>query len=543
VTTFTGYISQNTDVAIAAKDATSSASRTIKLLYESLSLSLNETTIYGGGSALATVTLAYAAPTAGMTVYLTNDNPDVAQVPIYVIVPSGATQATFPINTPNLIQNGTFADIEANDGVAIANVTLNIDPSPIFGMSMRPSTIAGGQQTDCVITLKSPAPTGGLKFALKSSTASAVLPGSTVIPAGASVGAFPIASKEVTKTSVALITASVGSIAVSANLTIRPSLVRWSFSISDYANKAAIGPVGQVYFSTYGYLYSFNSQGLQTWNVGAGDHQEFGSPAVDANGDVFVTGADGTLNAYGSQGQVLWTYQTKEYGLSDPTVFGSTVYMNSASGLLYAVSTSGTFKWKFLSGSYYGSPPTVGPDGTIYSPSANYLHNAVYALSSNGSVKWTFQMDQSSQSAPALAADGSVLVRGDDGTLFDLSPTGKLKWVYLVDAVDYVNSAVSVGPDGTIYCNNDYSIIALSSTGQLKWEYYGVLLPGGISVSKTGNLYFTDYSGIVYSMNDSGVLLWEYQTNAFEIDYAPTVAPDGTVYVGADYDSLYAFYP
>jgi hypothetical protein len=62
-------------------------------------LSLDRTSVAGGGSAIGTVTLTAPAPAAGAVITLKSSNTNVAAVPASVTVTGGATAATFKVTT------------------------------------------------------------------------------------------------------------------------------------------------------------------------------------------------------------------------------------------------------------------------------------------------------------------------------------------------------------------------------------------------------------------------------------------------------------
>jgi hypothetical protein len=78
------------------------------------SLTLNPTTVTGGAqSSTGTVTLSGPAPADGAQVTLSSDNTAAARVPSSVIVPAGATSATFTVNT-SVVLLSTSATISAS---------------------------------------------------------------------------------------------------------------------------------------------------------------------------------------------------------------------------------------------------------------------------------------------------------------------------------------------------------------------------------------------------------------------------------------------
>jgi hypothetical protein len=90
-----------------------------------ISLTLNPLTIQGGSNSTGTVTISAPAPTAGLVVDLTSNNPFVAQIPSLVVVTSGQTVATFTITTPTLAGAQT-ATITASAGGVSQSATLTV---------------------------------------------------------------------------------------------------------------------------------------------------------------------------------------------------------------------------------------------------------------------------------------------------------------------------------------------------------------------------------------------------------------------------------
>ena len=107
--------------------ATQSATLTINPagLPSPVSLTLNPLTVQGGNTSIGTVTISAPAPTAGLVVDLTTDNPFVSQIPSYVVVTSGQTVATFTIATPTLSSSQT-ATITTTAGGVSQSATLTV---------------------------------------------------------------------------------------------------------------------------------------------------------------------------------------------------------------------------------------------------------------------------------------------------------------------------------------------------------------------------------------------------------------------------------
>jgi len=86
------------------------ASATYTIQQPSLtSLTLNPSSVVGGplGFSTGTVTLSGPAPSGGAVVSLSSSNPSVASVPASVMVPAGATSASFTVNTSVVVVSTT----------------------------------------------------------------------------------------------------------------------------------------------------------------------------------------------------------------------------------------------------------------------------------------------------------------------------------------------------------------------------------------------------------------------------------------------------
>lgn len=91
------------------------------------------------------------------------------------------------------------------------------------------------------------------------------------------------------------------------------------------------------------------------------------SPAIAADGTVYVCSTNGTLYSFGSDGSTNWTYQSGGGVYSSPAVGkDGTVFFGSLDGNFYAVKPDGTLKWKYPTGGAIYSSPVIGSDGTVY---------------------------------------------------------------------------------------------------------------------------------------------------------------------------------
>jgi hypothetical protein len=193
------------------------------------------------------------------------------------------------------------------------------------------------------------------------------------------------------------------------------------------------------------------------------------SPAIGADGTIYVGSFDDNLYAINADGSQKWSFTTGSYVESCPVIGADgTIYVGSFDDNLYAVNPDGSQKWSFTTGSYVGSSPAIGADGTIYAGSCD---DKLYAINPDGSQKWSFTTGDWVVSSPAIGADGTIYIGSRDNNLYAINPDGSQKWSFTTGRV--VFSSPAIGADGTIYVgsrdNNLYAItegcdLTISST-------------------------------------------------------------------------------
>ena len=199
--------------------------------------------------------------------------------------------------------------------------------------------------------------------------------------------------------------------------------IKWWCSVNDVIYSApAFSPDGrQIYIaSRKGYLYAFNPQGGIIWTQRVGKNISFSSPAVAADGTIYI-GADTGLNAVDSNGNSKWTFPT--FGTaqdSSPAIAtNGTIYIGSVKAsteTFYAVKQDGSPKWQFgpvPGGSSETSYQAIGADGIVYVG----FGSMVRAFKPDGTLLWQYQLGGSIPSSPAIG--GNALPGGHgEGVLY-----------------------------------------------------------------------------------------------------------------------------
>jgi hypothetical protein len=192
------------------------------------SLTLNPTSVVGGNSSTATVTLSGAAPSGGAVVALSSSNTAAARVPSSVTVAAGATSATFTVST-SAVAASTTVSISGTYGGATRSVSLTVTPAPppaptLSSLTVNPTSVVGGTQSSTgTVTMSGAAPSGGAAVALSSSnTAAARVPSSVTVAAGATSATFTVSTSAVLASTTVSISGTYGGVTRSASLTVTP---------------------------------------------------------------------------------------------------------------------------------------------------------------------------------------------------------------------------------------------------------------------------------------------------------------------------------
>jgi hypothetical protein len=189
------------------------------------SLLLYPTAFVGGvPSSSSAVYLNGPAPSSGAVVTLSSSDPSAA-VPATVTVPAGATSVKFTITTSN-VGATTAATISAACGGVTKTAPMTVNPVGFTSVILYPTAVIGGvTSTANTVNLNGPAPSTGAVVTLKSSDASAAVPASVIVSAGATSASFSITTASVAAPVSVTISAAYGGVTKTATLTLNPVLV------------------------------------------------------------------------------------------------------------------------------------------------------------------------------------------------------------------------------------------------------------------------------------------------------------------------------
>jgi len=180
----------------------------------------------GGLPVNATVTLTNSANQGGALVIVTSDDLSIASAPDSVLVPQGATTASFTIDTTTILTQ-TVVGITASFNGVSQTIPLTVQPPPnlaLLSLSIAPVNVAGGAGATGTVTLTGPAPSGGADVPLLSDNTSVVnVPSHVTVRKGDTTATFAITTFAVTVTQSARISGSYGGLTQHDTLTVIPA--------------------------------------------------------------------------------------------------------------------------------------------------------------------------------------------------------------------------------------------------------------------------------------------------------------------------------
>ena len=220
----TGAVAVATPVVITASYGGVSKALTVTVKPPDLyGLSVFATTVSGGKSLYATVSLDGRAPAGGAVVAFSSSNPALAAPPVSVTVAAGATASAYIIIPTGFVTAATTVAITATYGGVSKPVTVNVKPTALLAIAASPLAIKGGLTIGSAsVTLDGPAPPGGALVTLSSSNPAVKPASSVIVPAGATVAAFTIPTQAVATATPATVTAACGGVSKPVNLTVNP---------------------------------------------------------------------------------------------------------------------------------------------------------------------------------------------------------------------------------------------------------------------------------------------------------------------------------
>jgi outer membrane protein assembly factor BamB len=92
------------------------------------------------------------------------------------------------------------------------------------------------------------------------------------------------------------------------------------------------------------------------------------------------------------------------------------VYVGSEDSHLYAFNADGSPRWAFNAGASVNSSPALAADGTLYVGTSD---GTLFAVDGGGHQVWSFKTDKGIEASPAIGPSGEIVVGSRDGTIYE----------------------------------------------------------------------------------------------------------------------------
>ncbi len=284
-------------------------------------------------------------------------------------------------------------------------------------------------------------------------------------------------------------------------------------------------------------LWEFDLESLGTSVFDRGHHQ----PILLPDGTIVLNTADTSddrIVAINPDGTLRWQVDDSSLGPWLAADDGNQIYTirgvrSGTTTSLRSVDFDGNSLW---SQQLPGSPPrqngpAIGLDGNIYA-SSDFA--SLTAMNSAGATDWT-SVESGYYVNPAIASDGTIIVGGNN--LSAVAPDGSVLWQHPVTTTigkfpSYLSPAIA--DDGTIFAGqiNYPNLVALNPNGTELWSRTD--LDGAPAIGPDGTIYVVPETGILHALNPlDGSTLWSYATG--KTDYynseGVTIDSNGNLFV------------
>jgi PKD repeat protein len=144
--------------------------------------------------------------------------------------------------------------------------------------------------------------------------------------------------------------------------------LKWTYTVKSAIYGVAIGADGTIYIGSNNNLYAINPDGTLKWTYNTNNSTFRSTPAIATDGTIYIAYySNNNLYAINPDGTLKWTYTAKNYINGSPALGADgTIYIGSSDNKVYAINPDGTLKWTYTTGNIINSSPAIAADGTLY---------------------------------------------------------------------------------------------------------------------------------------------------------------------------------
>jgi outer membrane protein assembly factor BamB len=198
--------------------------------------------------------------------------------------------------------------------------------------------------------------------------------------------------------------------------------IDWTYTTLDQVwSAAAVATDGNLYFGANDFIVrSATPAGVRRWSaLTLGPVAS--SPMIYADGSTIVVGSfDGYVHAYDvDDGKELWTFAANDHIYATPALAADgTIYVGSADGTMYALNPDGSLKWRYDTLDPIRSSASIDADGNLYFGCGD---GRLYCLRDDGTRLWSFDTTTSDRNnlngSPVIGKQG-LYIGGQSGDVY-----------------------------------------------------------------------------------------------------------------------------
>jgi len=280
-------------------------------------------------------------------------------------------------------------------------------------------------------------------------------------------------------------------------------------------------------------LISIGEPGKVIWKVKC-EGEIRSTPAVDEEGNVYVTDINGYLYAIDPFGNIKWKFKTSFLITAGPSLRNDLVFFGGWDDYLYAVNKGGKLVWRHRTSGDISQVVALHDDFIVVCNESGY----VYALNYEDKVLWTYTINDWIPSKPVIDEFGNVYFGGADGYLYSLTSEGKLRWKF--KSGGWISSGPSLDAENVYFGNvNGKFFVVKKSNGKLLWVFDVGEEIISSPVMNENIIAFGGKDGFLYVLNKEGKLLWKFKTSS-PINSSPAISKEGYIYFGCSDGTLYS---
>jgi outer membrane protein assembly factor BamB len=229
---------------------------------------------------------------------------------------------------------------------------------------------------------------------------------------------------------------------------------------------------------------------------------------VDQN-QIFAPSVDHSLYALDSNGNQLWSFETKNALWAKPAADEDTIYLPSMDHSLYAVDRqNGTQVWVTeLDGASIFSPVLV--EDVLF---VGTIDGSFYALNAKtGNILWSTKVDAALWSTPVVQ-NGKVFMGDLDGNVYAFdAETGSQIWKIVLNG-SIISGAVSFS-DGVVFPTENGDLVAVDESGNKLWtrSVTGKIMGTPIVIDDTLVFGVLDGDALMYAFDFKGNQIWDFK--------------------------------